>query len=827
MRKLRITPIGTCRINTPLKRAAAKFPIELETDRVYGFVHSSDEALQQIRFLQGDKAIPEEIQPITFRPDIPIDYNQARWTPPDLNVVEISSAKLLSSNGHPVQINYVYRYFADFFADSARTLKFWSLVKKKDRRAVLEFLRDEPTYRRLDADARALLTSLTMEQQGFNELKRDMDEIADRLGRDNLVFVSHVNAATPDGALIPARDRLIRWVKLAAEQINVPCFDPTEAMREFGQERAMDNHGFDLTHYTPAFSDRVFALLHQDHVSKLVEAGPFIASSDDDNARQQILADNVEAMIDFDFHAGSRKLFEVLRQNPESGPLLQLRGLVLSKIGDFEGAKTAFLTAKGSTTLSQEARVAFLDSLVHTQDWGSALRVAEDLLADEYEDTAIYEGAAQASEHLGLEEQAIGFWKQSFRHDRSNLRAALNALLLIARCFGEEHLNEWKAEVIENAEEGDGVLEVAQWALANRQEDLFVGAFRVILGQNPERAEDILHSAVRSEMNGAVSLSLKMVAELPDQVLARRRFKKLAGEVMSHAAELIEKGEMRAAFDLASAAGPYASATAATRIVRNVTNHFRDLIRQAYGRDDYQAVVALAGEAGDIIFQSSRLGLLVGISLSRLERNAEARETFRRLHQIDPVNAEVLRWSGRLARADGDYATALRMFGALLRSDEPAADRFREESRRFFERAGHRALKQVRDLGRGGRFEEAIELAEAVREETELSEEADLELSRLHRLLRLRLREIEQAEGELEQREPVLRLMDRVKPHDEAVLRRLALEFMRQFRFDEAADYWERLDAIKPNVESVVFNRQRCRILAARKQRSSITEAAA
>ena len=70
-----------------------------------------------------------------------------------------------------------------------------------------------------------------------------MAEIVERLGRDKVLFVTHVNATTPDGATIAMRERTIRWVKLAAQQPEVRSFDPTELMQEFGPERAMEQDG--------------------------------------------------------------------------------------------------------------------------------------------------------------------------------------------------------------------------------------------------------------------------------------------------------------------------------------------------------------------------------------------------------------------------------------------------------------------------------------------------------------------------------------------------------------------------------------------------------
>ena len=67
-KRLTVTPIGTCRINTPLRRARSRYPVALELNRVYGFTHTSDEALQQLRFMQGDKQFDDRARQLIFDP---------------------------------------------------------------------------------------------------------------------------------------------------------------------------------------------------------------------------------------------------------------------------------------------------------------------------------------------------------------------------------------------------------------------------------------------------------------------------------------------------------------------------------------------------------------------------------------------------------------------------------------------------------------------------------------------------------------------------------------------------------------------------------------
>jgi hypothetical protein len=84
----RITPVGTCRIHTPLRRAASRYPIEVDLKRNYGFVHTSDEALQLVRFLQGEKQFQPQVAAIVARDGNLAPYEAEEWRPGDLHIIE-------------------------------------------------------------------------------------------------------------------------------------------------------------------------------------------------------------------------------------------------------------------------------------------------------------------------------------------------------------------------------------------------------------------------------------------------------------------------------------------------------------------------------------------------------------------------------------------------------------------------------------------------------------------------------------------------------------------------------------------------------------------
>jgi tetratricopeptide (TPR) repeat protein len=823
VQKLSVTPIGTCRINNPLRQAQSKYPIFLNTTGIYGFTHTSDEALQQLRFLQGDKIFQEQVRPIVFRAEAGHGSGADRWQPSDLQIVEISSAKKITSGDDSVQINYLYRHFADFFSSGSRTQRFWSLVKRRAMAELADFLETEPAYQMMTAEDRSLLTSLGMEQQDFASIKADMAEMVERLGRDALLFVTHVNARTPDGSTIPPREKVIHWVKLAAEQLDVPCFDPTDAMAAFGQERALEHGGLDLTHFTQAFSDRVYAEIHREHVGRMMELRPELAGEQDSAARQHLLADNIEALMRFDdFLVGTRRLYAALRKEPDAIPLIQLRGKILAQTGDFEGAVRDLENLDRSSSLSPEGRIALLEAYAGTEAWARAIELADELLGEEYESGVIYTCAATACERTGQLEAALGHWKQAFRHDRSDLNAALRTLALLSQLDQGDQLKAWREEVLEHSRSStNGAFEIARWALEHRDEELFAKVFGAICEQDLHRAENLFDRLIPEDLFKAAAACLRILAGFKNETVARQ-LDKVAARSSKVAAELLADGLFNPAYDLADAAAQIRQDGIALRTRRAAMAHYRGIIREAYGRQDYPAVVEAWAAASDIVLHATDAALLAAVSLHKLERNADALELLLRIHDREPGNAAVLRWSGRIASLLSRYGTALPMYAALRQSQDPAAEKYRAEIARFFETAERRALKQLRSAIVDGQFALALDLAELLEPDIEDRDRLHSEVERLNRLLRIKLREIENGNSDDENRERVLLMLLRIKPDDAAILRRLALELMRQVRFQEAAELWSRLDRLSPGTETNMRNLEKCRILAARQHKSPV-----
>lgn len=832
MSKLRITPIGTCRVHTPLRRAAGRYPIGLDLRRNYGFVHSSEEALQLVRFLQGDKQFRPEVAPLVFRDGDLARFEGEEWQPSDLHVVEVSSSKRYVSGPDTVQGNYVVRHFADFFASNERSRNFWLLVKKGHRADLINYLREQPSYRQLPAADRELLASLGLERQSFKAVKADMEEIVERLGRDRVLFMTHVNAMTPDDELIPHRDGLIRWVKMAAEQLEAAVFDPTPSMHEFGQERALEKAGLDLAHFTSAFSDKVYEDLHRSQIGSLIGARFEAGDAEDAEAQVEMLATNLEMMLEIgDWFATAKEIHAVVERRPDALPLIELRGMIRSRIGDFRGAVSDLTKRDDDREMSLGMRTALLRALTEIGDYSRARKVAENLISDEFENAEIYRDAATAAEQTGQVEEAVGFAKQAFRKDRDDLASALHALVLLIQTGQSEVAEEWRKEILENiGTAGSGAFEVGMWAVREGDQDLLTAVLPSVAAVDKGAVIDLLEDAFKAGMTRAVADAVLLAAALGrlSRSLAERR-SALYGQLLAEGEALLKAHQTADAFAIARSIvaledvsstqiATVRLATLGRRLMRFIVNDVRLSIRDAYKRRASDEVLRAGERAGHMLLDHVDIAIIVARTLRSSGRTKEALELMKQTQSQNPDSFAAARWTARLAASESDYTTALLMYDKLRRSSDPELQTISSEVEEFFGVSEGRALRKLRQLVVHEEYDDALALAQAFREVYGPHERVERELRRMHRALRLRLMAINEEDGEAEDREPILRRIILLRPADPAPLRDLARELMRQYRFAEAAEAWTRLHALDPRNVEVVRSRDRCVKMAERRR---------
>ena len=271
-----VTAIGSCRIMGPLRHALADDCFKLNQSGVYGYCHSSAEAVQQLKVLQGDFGLPKHLLPLTS-PKHAENLNARRaHVPSDLYVVELSSAKILTIDGVCIQLNYFTRHFASFFADRERSRAYWRAVREDDdaeRRTVLD------TGPQLHQRDRYLLDQLTMRLSSCDDLARDIAEIQERV--PNVLFVTHFDAKKRDGAFLVARQAYLQSVRAALRKMGAIFFDPSDYVEAFGQSEALYDPNGSLTHYSEPFEQ----FLGQNWRSRYIE--PLCEKQSKEVARSQ------------------------------------------------------------------------------------------------------------------------------------------------------------------------------------------------------------------------------------------------------------------------------------------------------------------------------------------------------------------------------------------------------------------------------------------------------------------------------------------------------------------------------------------------------------
>lgn len=822
--KISITPIGTCRINTPLRRGAARYPIHLSLDRIYGFVHTTEEALQQIEFLSGERTFEADVLPILFRPTGGEDIAQATWQPSDVHIVEISSAKSYRVGDTAVQSNYLTRYFADFFASVPRARRFWSLASETDnasRNEMAAFLKTDPVYNLYSKGDQALLASISMRMQGFDEILSQMDTIVERLGAGRVVFVTHVNAMSPDGAVIPSRDKVIRWVRLAAERLGTQCFDPTAMMREFGQERAMEREGLDTTHFTNPFADRWYTHVHREYVlPRIMEAG--LDADPGEAANPSLMAESIAAAIEFDdFFEGSRQLFAALGDHPENTSLRLLAGQTYDRIGDYEAVMRVLEPIAESPDMTVPALISFMRASYQAGNAVRAVEIADRLLADEYETIEVYEIAGLAAERLGRVDDAVRYGKLAFRLDQSHHRFATRVLDHYIETGETDMLLNWQGEICSRLAAKPNVplaRALAEWSIVRHDEAMFRTSIMVVADSELRSVVRLVEEAVSQGMLTAAAEAIVAIAEAPaGDHNVMRNFRIVAENWPATCDEMLVEGKIGDAFALATACKAVLPKNKdARRIERNVILHLRDKIRASQTQGDHLSVIAMGEAAGRMLYRRHEIAAAYARSLLAVGRGREALDIAQQACTAFPENIGLRGIYAHIAASIGEISLALKLYGELRTAEGPSAERYRDRGQRFFSNAERTGPRLVRALVATGDYEDAVELCNLLSEQTTAKERIAVELLKLRRVLRTRLRELDEEEDTGGEPMRILNLMLTIMPDEASTLRRAALEAMKLQDFDSAINFWVALERVSPGLQSTENNINRCKIFAQR-----------
>lgn len=260
----RVVPIGSCRLQNALSEGEKKHPYAADVACTYQLVHTTKEALQQIRLMRGEIELPMRWSYLWAGMNGRLTVTR-ETSLADLYAVEICSRKTVMLDGVYLQTVLIYDSFVSRgFADLLTAFYSSPTLPETDYRE--EWLARYPRQLRdCSEDDRDFLRRAIAVDDSADEIYRDVIELLN-LTDNRLVVATHCNALGRDGIPIAGRAALVQEIQEICKKLGVPIFDPSPILAAFGQERGMEAKGTDTEHYTPEFQALVEDVFYKNHI---------------------------------------------------------------------------------------------------------------------------------------------------------------------------------------------------------------------------------------------------------------------------------------------------------------------------------------------------------------------------------------------------------------------------------------------------------------------------------------------------------------------------------------------------------------------------------
>jgi len=801
-----VAPIGTCRIHTPVRKGTEQYPIKAQLARNYGFVHTSSEALQQLRFMLRDQAPPPNVQILAFRNETGNATYDKPHVPADLYLVELSSTKLLTVDGFPIQINYMTRYFGDFFSDRQRARKFWSMSSENKLAERQAWLQEDPVFKRLAPGDRDLLAGIVRHMQSNEHLEREMHEIAELVGKDKLAFVTHVDATTPDNMVMEQRHRLIGSVRAIAENMGVPCYDPTPRMLDFGQSNAMEKGGLDLTHYTEQFieqlSDDLFTQLFAPRLA------PQDALSLPNQNRQPEISVDEAASIESAWNAGqlrdaSQRVRSVLRLQPGRREHRMLFARMQLELGDFEGVIGAFDPGLADAGSNEQAEQLLMHAYYGIGKYREANRLASALLADERETPEILRVCAESATRLGDRDTALTCWKRLFRISEDAAGAAEAVLDLFLSAGDIAGAAYWGDEV-RAALPLHAPSYVAQWQGKLMEQDR---EGLMALADDPIRLDaaiafDLVQRASKQGFALAAA-TLAVAQDLPGNPDAKMA-KWLAQQNeqwLNKGLAALDSGSLLVAADRIQANVRLApKATPTIRANRALERRLRTEARVALIAKDYPQVLAIGSIALGTGAAFPELDIFLGRAADALgDTQTALRHLGRAADEVGaPVSVRIQ--LARVAVRGHQYREAIDAYCDVAANDS-ADQAVRDEAQRNVTGLRGLAIRGARELLAREEYDDAWSLLNRIETASPDGMNVAQEKRRVLSALHIKVRTLDSSSNS--ERLALCEIILRHVPTDTLGLKAAAVAAMRLHRFTQSLAYWQALREVTDNNEQI------------------------
>ena len=245
-----VTVIGTCRVHHPLRKMQEMGLIELNNGGMGSFVHSTREAMLRLNVLQGLNEYNEDLvklqvgetEGLKLKPDK--DFNFSRT---HILVVEISTIKVISSMGNPMQFNEVNRHLCTPYGEFGIELQ-KNINHAFNHRKTFVSIPEVDIPEDFPSNYIELIS--TLEPQVLDEVGicSDLKQIIEAAGMP-VLLVNHINLSGKNGKKIGSRNRLCKMINNYGRENGISVFNPEIMFNNHKREDLLMKEGEDLNHY--------------------------------------------------------------------------------------------------------------------------------------------------------------------------------------------------------------------------------------------------------------------------------------------------------------------------------------------------------------------------------------------------------------------------------------------------------------------------------------------------------------------------------------------------------------------------------------------------
>tara|TARA_B110000444_G_scaffold200178_1_gene191706 strand:- start:136 stop:918 length:783 start_codon:yes stop_codon:yes gene_type:complete len=245
--------MGTCRLHDPINSIIGN--ISVLNEKNPSFVHNTKEIIQRINYFKGTYKYKKVLRSYQIKNNSVGLRNGVRLSDIDFFLIEISSRKMITFEGHYLQWNNTINSIKKLDVDYS---KIWinslhnSLKQNLENCAIIT----KNISSEIPKEDNEIISFLCAGTQSFIDLNLDMLKIK-KLTNGKCIFVTHVDVQNSSGHNIPPRVKLIENITSFCIDNDIFFINPTDMLLSIGQEQMMDSKGLSVNHYNPEILDKI------------------------------------------------------------------------------------------------------------------------------------------------------------------------------------------------------------------------------------------------------------------------------------------------------------------------------------------------------------------------------------------------------------------------------------------------------------------------------------------------------------------------------------------------------------------------------------------